>query len=115
MILKRTFVDTRHVIMPAPFLTFVAARQALPIFFTSGFAPFQAEYEGMSFLLGRRIAFKEGDASIVGRVVSLGADGRLIVDVEGAPSGSAPRGYLSGEVVGLELASGEPMIQGHSI
>lgn len=91
--------------------------QALPVFLRpgpgGGFAPFQAEYEALSVLLGRRITFSDGGAApVVGRVVALGADGRLLVDVEGAPAGSAPRGFLSGEVTGLELAPGEPMLRG---
>lgn len=90
--------------------------QALPTFLepSGGFAPFQGEYESLSLLLGRRIAFCDsGAAAVVGRVVALGADGRLLVDVEGSPAGAAPRGFLSGEVTGLELAAGEPMLQGH--
>ena len=88
-----------------------------PIFLSEGagggFAPFQAQFEALSVLLGRRVTFNDGaDAPVTGRVVALGADGRLVIDVEGAPEGSAPRGFLSGEVTGLELAPGEPMVQG---
>ena len=57
-------------------------------------------------LLGRTIRFREGDPggpAVEGRVVSLGTDGKLYLEL---PDGSA-RGFLGGEVCGVELAAGE--------
>jgi biotin-[acetyl-CoA-carboxylase] ligase BirA-like protein len=63
--------------------------QALPVYLADGFAPFQAEYEAANVLLGKVIRFSEGAGKphVQGRVLSLGADGKLNVEV--APSSSA--------------------------
>jgi biotin-(acetyl-CoA carboxylase) ligase len=55
--------------------------QALPLYLVSGFAPFQGEYEAANVLLGKTIRFSEGKAIVTGRVVSLGGDGRLYIQV----------------------------------
>ena len=74
------------------------------------FAPFQAEYEQLSVLLGRVIRFADGGRLVQGRAVRIGADGRLFIQEEaaagaaaGAAGGAEPRGFLSGEVAGVEL------------
>jgi biotin-(acetyl-CoA carboxylase) ligase len=76
------------------------------VYLADGFAPFQAEYEAANVLLGKVIRFSEGAGKphVQGRVLSLGADGKLNVEV--APSGEV-RGFLSGEVSGVELAPGQ--------
>jgi BirA family transcriptional regulator, biotin operon repressor / biotin---[acetyl-CoA-carboxylase] ligase len=106
---------------------------ALPVFFAHGFAPFQAEYERRSVLLGRRVKFTDGPgAVVVGRAVSIGDDGRLYIRVEGGQAAAggeggggggeggsgAPeaevRGFLSGEVSGIAIVEGvEEMVEGH--
>lgn len=70
----------------------------------AAFAPFLADYRSLSVLIGRRVAFMHGDKPISGTVVDHGADGALLVLPDGA---HAPVSFLSGEVTGLELASGE--------
>ena len=67
------------------------------------FSPFQAEYERLSVLLGRVIRFADGGRLVQGRAVRIGADGRLFIQEEAAAAGSEPRGFLSGEVAGVEL------------
>jgi hypothetical protein len=85
----------------------------LPTFLASGFAPFQGEYEAASVLLGRRVTFVEGGVGggpalrVAGVVAAIGGDGRLYIDVEGTHGGGVERrGFLSGEVSGIELAPG---------
>jgi len=72
---------------------------------SSLFAPFQAEYERLSVLLGRVIRFADGGRLVQGRAVRIGADGRLFIQEEAAAGGAGaePRGFLSGEVAGVEL------------
>lgn len=84
--------------------------QALPIFLESGFAPFHAEYESKSVLLGKTVKFRDGVAEETGRVVALGLDGKLYIDMgEGGV-----KGYLSGEVSALELVAGSgTYVSGH--
>jgi pyridoxine 5-phosphate synthase len=66
---------------------------ALPVFFAHGFAPFQAEYERRSVLLGRRVKFTDGPgAVVVGRAVSIGDDGRLYIRVEGGQAAAGSEG-----------------------
>jgi BirA family biotin operon repressor/biotin-[acetyl-CoA-carboxylase] ligase len=85
---------------------------ALPHFLAGGFAPFRAEYEAGSVLLGRRIRMQHGEAGGVVEGLALGVaeDGRLLVQEVGAPVGAPPRGFLSGEVSGIQLAEGEAMV-----
>jgi biotin-(acetyl-CoA carboxylase) ligase len=79
------------------------------VFLEHGFGPFQAEYEAHSVLLGKRVQFKDGPVPVLGRAVSVAQDGRLFVHVDGE---AAPRGFLSGEVTGLEVLPGEAMLRG---
>jgi biotin-(acetyl-CoA carboxylase) ligase len=83
--------------------------QALPVFLDLGFDPFQKEYEARSLLLGKRVQFLNGPLPILGRATSIAPDGSLFVQVDGE---IAPRGFLSGEVTGLEVVVGEPMMHG---
>jgi len=83
---------------------------ALPRFLGGGFAEFRAEYEAGSVLLGRRIRMQHGEAETVeGLAVGVAEDGRLLVQEAGA---AAPRGFLSGEVSGIQLAEGADMVVG---
>jgi BirA family biotin operon repressor/biotin-[acetyl-CoA-carboxylase] ligase len=85
---------------------------ALPHFLAGGFAPFRAEYEAGSVLLGRRIRMQHGEAEVVeGVATGVAEDGRLLVLQAGA---GAPRGFLSGEVSGIQLAEGAEMVTGTS-
>ena len=70
---------------------------ALQSFLADGFAPFCAEYEARSLLLGKVIRFEDGGKPVQGRVSRIGADGRLYIE------GAEERGFLSGEVSGVEL------------
>ena len=86
---------------------------ALPQFLAAGFAPFRAEYEAASVLLGRRVRMQhgEGGGAVEGVATGVAEDGRLLVLEDGA---AAPRGFLSGEVSGLQLAEGDAeMVTGH--
>lgn len=86
--------------------------QALPVYLAQGFAPFQAEYEAASVLLGRRVRFTvEAGVVVEGVVTRIGADGTLYVRL--ASGGGEERGFLSGEVSGIELAPGQPLMEGH--
>ena len=87
---------------------------ALPHFLAGGFAPFRAEYEAGSVLLGRRVRMQHGEAGGVVEGLALGVaeDGRLLVQEDGAPAGAPPRAFLSGEVSGIQLAQGEAMVEG---
>ncbi|RYG55496.1 hypothetical protein EON66_05135 [archaeon] len=95
--------------------------QSLPVFLDAGFAPFLDEYQAASVLLGRRIRFRSGAEVIEGVATHISVDGQLFVDVQvappaGAPGGATPvrsRGFLSGEVTGVELAPHATMIAGH--
>ena len=73
---------------------------ALPEFLAAGFAPFQAEYAAGSVLLGKRVTLLEGGAAVEGVAVGVADDGRLLIQEDGA---AAPRGFLSGEVSGIQL------------
>jgi BirA family biotin operon repressor/biotin-[acetyl-CoA-carboxylase] ligase len=87
--------------------------EALPQFLAAGFAPFRAEYEAGSVLLGRRVRMQhgEGGGEVEGVATGVAEDGRLLVLEDGA---AAPRGFLSGEVSGLQLAEGDAaMVTGH--
>lgn len=85
-----------------------AFASALPRFLAEGFAPFQAEYEASSVLLGRRVRFDAGGelGRLAGAVVGFGDDGRLLLALDGAPPGAPPTGFLSGEVSGIALDEG---------
>lgn len=73
---------------------------ALPDFLAHGFAPFQREYEAASLLLGKRIRFRDGGSLVTGVAYAVGADGKLMVRLEGK---AEPAGFLSGEVTGVEM------------
>ena len=84
-----------------------AFARALPEYWARGFAPFQAEYEAASVLLGRRVRFTTGGggggSAVSGVAVSIHGDGRLRI----APDdGGAHRDFLCGEVSGVELMPG---------
>lgn len=101
---------------------------ALPQFIAHGFAPFQREYEAASVLLGKRIRFLEGGASVQGTAVKIGEDGKLYLlvdppatttsdsDSSAATAAAAAstaasvapvlRGFLSGEVSSITLVDG---------
>ena len=81
---------------------------ALPLFLEQGFAPFQAEYEALSALLGKRVRMQHGEEAVVeGMAVGIAGDGRLLIQQDGA---AAPTGYLSGEVSGLQLVEGHMVL-----
>ena len=88
--------------------------QALPVFFEAGFAPFKGEYDSGSALLGKRVRMLHapvgGGAGVAvqGVVEGFGDDGRLLLRGEGGRVTE----YLSGEVSGIELVEGEPMVEG---
>lgn len=97
----------------------------LPVFFKEGFQPFHQEYEKYSILLGKYVQFRIEDNRIVkGKVTSIGKDGKLYIQSLPVSSSSSVvgdtkfsedmniRGYLSGEVSGIELIPGEQMIEG---
>ena len=85
-----------------------APAQVLPTFLARGFAPFKAEYDAASVLLGRTVRFVvgagEGDSvqRVTGRVTGVGDDGRLQLVTDGGET----REFLSGEVSSVELADG---------
>jgi len=98
---------------------------------SDGWSRFQDEYLSASVLVGRRIAFHEGGkgARLEGVVETIGADGKLVVNVNATAAGSdgasggggggggggasvTRREYLSGEVVGLYLTD-DTMLHGH--
>ena len=84
------------------------------MYLAQGFAPFQAEYEAASVLLGRRVRFTvEAGVVVEGVVTRIGADGTLYVRPAASGGGSEERGFLSGEVSGIELAPGQPLVEGH--
>lgn len=70
----------------------------------AAFAPFLSDYRSLSVLIGKRISFLHGAKPVRGKVVDHGADGALLVLPDGD---SAPVTFLSGEITGLELDSGE--------
>jgi biotin-(acetyl-CoA carboxylase) ligase len=83
--------------------------QALDIFVKEGFAPFQAEYERLNLLLGKRVRFSESGMVVTGKVLSIGSDGKLYMSLDNGAS----KGYLSGEVSGIELvADSEEFVHG---
>jgi biotin-(acetyl-CoA carboxylase) ligase len=82
------------------------------VYLTQGFAPFQAEYEAASVLLHKRVRFAvEAGVVVEGVVTRIGADGTLYVRPSSAGGGDE-RGFLSGEVAGIELAPGQ-LMEGH--
>jgi biotin-(acetyl-CoA carboxylase) ligase len=78
--------------------------QALDTFFAKGFAAFAPAYRERSVLLGKRVRFQQADAPVAGRVVDHAADGSLLVLLDGQ---EAPSSFISGEVTGLQLDTGE--------
>lgn len=92
--------------------------RALPLFLRDGFAPFKAEYDAASVLLGRRVRFSTTNDSgaplvVEGRVTAIGEDGKLYVRHEPAGGGEATvTGFLSGEVSGVQLAEDAEFVQG---
>ena len=81
--------------------------RVLAVFFGEGFAPFQSEYEAESVLLGKVVRFTDVDGAqpVQGRAVRIGADGRLFLLVadDSSPGAAQERGFLSGEVSGVEI------------
>jgi len=78
--------------------------QALDTFFAKGFAAFAPAYRERSVLLGKRVRFQQADAPVAGQVVDHAADGSLLVLLDGQ---EAPSSFISGEVTGLQLDTGE--------
>jgi biotin-[acetyl-CoA-carboxylase] ligase BirA-like protein len=99
----------------------------LPVFFARGFEPFQKRYEAYSVLLGKRIRFSASEGPggngtshlpevHEGVVEGFETDGRLLLRMApaDAPAGSEEgeiRGFLAGEVTGIELIEPEGIHQ----
>ena len=91
----------------------------------SGFVPFLAEYESLSVLMGKNIRFNDGKTPVEGRVTRIGEDGRLYIktksdktrsDVSNSNAIEHERGFLSGEVTGVEIINdeGATLIEGRT-
>ena len=91
----------------------------------SGFVPFLAEYESLSVLMGKNIRFNDGETPVEGRVTRIGEDGRLYIktksdktqsDASNSNAIEHERGFLSGEVTGVEIINdeGATLIEGRT-
>jgi BirA family transcriptional regulator, biotin operon repressor / biotin---[acetyl-CoA-carboxylase] ligase len=80
---------------------------SLDDFFSTGFHSFQKEYQNASLLLHKVIKFTENNVTITGRAVSIGEDGMLYIELTEGPNKGTTKGYLAGDVSGVEIVEGE--------